>query len=276
MARHIACLTFDFDAVSGVIAEGLRSPTPISRGEFGVVGAARILGILERHGIKSTWFIPGHTLETYPEMSEKIVAAGHEIGHHGWTHMTPMQMSRDEEEAGLVRANAAIEKFSGSPARGYRSPAWDLSENTIELLIKHGFIYESSMMGHDCSPYYARTGDVVELEQPMRFGPETALIEMPISWSLDDYPHFEFEQTKNFRLQGLMAAGGVLQNWLDDFDYMTRSEEWGVLTYTCHPFVSGRGHRMLMLERLISGLQELGAAFLTMEEAVQEWSGSGP
>ena len=228
MARHIACLTFDFDAVSGVIAQGLWTPTPISRGEFGAVGAERILGLLARHGIKSTWFIPGHTLETYPEMSREIVAAGHEIGHHGWTHMSPVQMSRDEEEAGLVRANAAIEKISGRPARGYRSPAWDLSENSIELLIKHGFTYESSMMGHDCSPYYARTGDIIALDQPMRFGPETALIEMPISWSLDDYPHFEFVQTERYRLQGLMAAKGVLQNWLDDFDYMTENTEWGV------------------------------------------------
>ncbi len=275
MARHIACLTFDFDAVSGVIAQGLWTPTPISRGEFGAVGAERILGLLARHGIKSTWFIPGHTLETYPEMSREIVAAGHEIGHHGWTHMSPVQMSRDEEEAGLVRANAAIEKISGSPARGYRSPAWDLSENSIDLLIKHGFTYESSMMGHDCSPYYARTGDIIALDQPMRFGPETALIEMPISWSLDDYPHFEFVQTERYRLQGLMAAKGVLQNWLDDFDYMTENTEWGVLTYTCHPFVSGRGHRMLMLERLIEQLQELGAAFLTMEEAAGEWSRRG-
>lgn len=275
MARHIACLTFDFDAVSGVIAQGLHTPTPISRGEFGVVGAERMLSLLEGHGIKSTWFIPGHTLETYPDMSERVVAAGHEIGHHGWTHMTPVEMSRDEEEAGLVRANAVIEKISGRPARGYRSPAWDLSENSIELLLKHGFIYESSMMGHDCSPYYARTGDVISIDQPMRFGAETPLIEMPISWSLDDYPHFEFVQTKRYRLQGLMPTQSVLQNWLDDFDYMIQNTEWGVLTYTCHPFVSGRGHRMLMLERLIAGLQQLGAAFLTMEEAAGEWSGRG-
>lgn len=185
-------------------------------------------------------------------------------------------MSREEEEAGLVRANTAIEKISGRPARGYRSPAWDLSENSIDLLIKHGFIYESSMMAHDCSPYYARTGDTVTLDQPMQFGPETSLIEMPISWSLDDFPHFEFTQTEGFRVPGLMATAGVLQNWLDDFDYMTRTTEWGVLTYTCHhPFVSGRGHRMLMLERLIAGLRELGAAFLTMEEAAQEWARRG-
>ena len=120
--------------------------------------------------------------------------------------MSPVQMSRDEEEAGLVRANAAIEKISGRPARGYRSPSWDLSENSIELLIKYSFVYESSMMGHDSSPYYARTGDVITLDEPMRFGPESALIEMPISWSLDDFPHFEFYQTKGYHLQGLMAT----------------------------------------------------------------------
>ena len=271
MARHIACLTFDFDAVSGFISQGARSPTPISRGEFGVVGTARILDLLARHEIPSTWFIPGHTIETYPAMSEKIAAAGHEIGHHGWTHMSPVQMARDEEEAGLVRANEAIETLCGKRARGYRSPAWDLSENSIELLIKHGFAYESSMMGDDYTPYYARTGDVITLDEPMRFGPETSLIEMPISWSLDDFTHFEFLQAKNFHVPGLMATAGVLQNWLDDFDSMVRSTEWGALTYTCHPFVSGRGHRMLMLERLIAGLQDLGAAFLTMEQAAEEW-----
>jgi len=122
-------------------------------------------------------------------MSERITVAGHEIGHHGWSHTTPVTLSRDEEEAGLVRANEAIEALSGKRARGYRSPAWDLSENSIDLLIQHGFLYESSMMGHDCSPYYARTGDIVALDEPMHFGAETSLIEMPVSWSLNDFPH---------------------------------------------------------------------------------------
>jgi len=90
MARHIACLTFDFDAVSGVIADGTTAPTPVSRGEFGVVGAERMLSLLADNGIKSSWFIPGRTLETYPETSKKVVAAGHEIGDHGWTHMSPV------------------------------------------------------------------------------------------------------------------------------------------------------------------------------------------
>ena len=172
---HIACLTFDFDAVSGYIAQGQRSPTPISRGEFGLVGAERILALLQRHGIPATWFIPGHTIETYPAMSARIAEAGHEIGHHGWTHMTPVTMSRDEEEAGLQRGTDAIVKLCGRKPRGYRSPAWDLSENTIELLVTRGFLYESSMMGNDYTPYFARTGDVIALEEPMvNSGPRPA------------------------------------------------------------------------------------------------------
>lgn len=275
MPRHIVCLTFDFDAISGFIARGMTTPTPISRGEFGVVASERILALLRRYEIAATWFIPGHTLETYPEACRQVFAAGHEIGHHGWTHVPPANLSREQEEAGLVRANAAIRALTGREARGYRSPSWDLSPNTIGLLLKHGFLYESSMMGHDYLPYRAREGDVIELEKPAMLGPESPLIEMPISWTLDDYPHFEFVRTNTTILGGLKPAGGVLENWYDDFDYMTRLMDWGVITYTCHPYVIGRGHRMMMLERLIEKLRARGAVFLTMEDAAREWLARG-
>ena len=271
MACHIVCLTFDFDALSGFIARGMTTPTPISRGEFGAVASERILALLKRHGIESTWFIPGHTIETYPAACESVFAAGHEIAHHGWTHVPPANLTREEEEAGLIRGNEAIRQLTGKQARGYRSPAWDLSPHTIELLLKHGFLYESSMMGHDYLPYRARLGDVIELEKPAVFGRETDLVEMPISWTLDDYPHFEFIRTGSAILGGLKPASGVLENWYDDFDYMTRIMEWGIITYTCHPFVIGRGHRMLMLERLIEKLKARGAVFMTMEAAAREW-----
>jgi len=268
MPRHIACLTFDFDAMSGMIAWGLTSPTPISRGEFGAIGVQRILALLAKYRIKATFFIPGVVIGTYPKLCERIVAEGHEVGHHGWTHVPPSKMTPDQEEAGLVRGCEAIRRLCGQNPRGYRSPAWDLSPATAELLIRQNFLYESSMMGNDHHPYQVRTGDVISPDEPMQFGAETDLIEMPISWSLDDFPHFEF-----FRMPGLMATSGVLANWVDDFEYMTRSEDWGVLTYTCHPYVIGRGHRMMMLERLIHALLERGASFATMEEAAREYWG---
>ena len=270
--RHLVCLTFDFDAMSGFVARAMTTPTPISRGEFGVIGVGRILRLLRQHEIAGSWFIPGTVIETYPDVCAEIVAQGHEIGHHGWTHVPPANLSREEEAEGLIRGNEAIKRLTGQAALGYRSPSWDLSPHTVELLLDEGFLYESSMMGNDYSPYRARQGDVVHQDAPMEFGPETSLIEMPISWTLDDYPHFEFVRSGNSVLPGLMNANDVLENWTDDFAYMQRQNDWGVLTYTCHPYVIGRGHRMMMLERLVDALAERGATFVTLEQAAREYA----
>lgn len=273
MPRHIVCLTFDFDTQSGFIARGMTSATALSRGEFGLVGAQRILALLKAYGMRATWFVPGFTIESHPRACEAVVRDGHEVAHHSWAHVPPAQQTRAEEEADLVRANDAIARLTGRKARGYRSPSWDLSEHTIDLLIAHGFRYDSSLMGADYWPYRARRGDQAELGKPFRFGEETALIEMPISWSLDDYPHFEYMRNPNGSIQaGLMNATNVLENFVDDFTYMTRVQpDFGILTYTFHPHVIGRGHRMMMLERLIQKLMEGGAVFMTMEAAMHEW-----
>jgi peptidoglycan/xylan/chitin deacetylase (PgdA/CDA1 family) len=277
MARHLVCLTFDFDAMSGFIARGMTSPTPVSRGEFGAdVGAPRLLALLKKYRIATSWYIPGHTLETYPDRCKEVFDAGHEIGHHGWTHVPPALLTRAEEEEGLVRANEQIRKLTGRYARGYRSPSWDLSPHSVELLLKHGFAYDSSMMGDDYTPYRVRLGDVIELQKPAVFGKPTRLVEMPVSWTLDDYPHFEFIRTKDWILSGLMNTNLVLENWLNDFAYMKKAVKWGVITYTFHPFVIGRGGRMLMLEKLIRKLKDGGAVFTTLENAVAEYDKRAP
>ena len=170
----------------------------------------------------------------------------------------------------MERANEAIRRLTGHRARGYRSPSWDLSPNTVDLLLKNGFLYDSSLMGADYWPYRARRGDVAELGEPYRFGQETALVEMPISWSLDDYPHFEFLRTPQTVLPGLQSARAVMGNWLDEFRYMKKSVDWGILIYTMHPYVVGRGYRMLALEELVDTLAREGAVFMTMEDAAQE------
>jgi peptidoglycan/xylan/chitin deacetylase (PgdA/CDA1 family) len=271
--RHIVCLTFDFDTQSGFISRGMTTPTPLSRGEFGLTGARRILALLAANGIKATWFTPGFTIESHPAACEAVVAAGHEIAHHSWAHIPPAQQSRDEEEADLVRANDAIARLTGRKARGYRSPSWDLSEHTVDLLLAHGFRYDSSLMGADYWPYRARRGDRAELGKPFQFGETTDLIEMPISWTLDDHPHFEFIRTPAAVMPGLQPARIVMESWWDEFVYMRKSVEWGVLTYTMHPYVIGRGYRMLAFEGLLEKLARAGAVFMTMEEAAQEAQG---
>ena len=270
MSRHIVCITYDFDAQSGFIARGLTSPTPLSRGEFGAVASGRILDLHRTLDIPSTWFIPGFTIETYPKACEAVVQGGHEVAHHSWAHVAPASQSRDQEEADMVRANEAIKRLTGRYAIGYRSPAWDLSANTIDLLIKYGFEYDSSMMGADYMPYRARQGDVVQLGQPVIFGPESSLIEMPISWTLDDHPHFEYWRLPDTVNPGLQSPQTVMAGWLDEFRYFKKSFEWGVLTYTLHPYVIGRGYRMLAFEAFLQNLIKEGAVFMTMEQALQE------
>jgi peptidoglycan/xylan/chitin deacetylase (PgdA/CDA1 family) len=271
MPQHFVCLTFDLDNASPFIARGLTSPSMISRGDFGIVGTQRLLQLLRVHNIRATWFIPGHSIETYPACTSAVFEAGHEVAHHGWTHRPPAELGRELEERELVRGNEAIKRLTGQYARGYRSPSWDLSPFSVELLVQHGFSYDSSLMGHDYLPYQARKSDLVSLEEPLRYGTPTSLVEMPISWTLDDYPVFEYMRQANALQAGLMNASQVLENWFDDFVYMRDHFDWGVLTYTCHPHVIGRGHRMLMMGKLIGKLRDGGAAFLTMEQAVAEY-----
>ena len=270
MPRHIVCLSFDFDTMSAFIARGMTTPTPLSRGEFGAIGARRILDSLATRGVHATWFIPGFTIETYPAECEAIVAAGHEIGHHSWAHIPPAAQSRDEEEADLARANEAIARLCGRKALGYRSPSWDLSPHTLDLLLEHGFLYDSSLMGGDYWPYRVRRGDRCALGEPYHFGSETELLEMPIDWSLDDLPHFEYLRTTRAIHPGLQPARAVMDSWLDEFLYMKKTIDWGALTYTMHPYIIGRGYRMLAFEELVDRLVREGAVFMTMGAAARE------
>jgi peptidoglycan/xylan/chitin deacetylase (PgdA/CDA1 family) len=273
LPRHIACLSFDFDTWSGLVARGLDTPSPVSRGEFGVVGAGRILNLLASRGIKASWYVPGVVIKTYPDACGRVVKEGHEIGHHGWSHVPPAQLEAAREVDEFGRAVETIVELTGHKPKGYRSPSWDISDRTIDLILSHGMAYDSSMMAHDCHPYFARRGDVVKADAPMIFGETTNLVEIPISWSLDDFPHFEFLRSKDGLLPGLQNANGVLENWIADFEYMRRTEEWGALVYTFHPYVIGRGHRMTILEKLIDALTAMGAEFMTLDQLQTEFRG---
>ena len=253
-SRSTICLTFDFDAISIWIGPNRASvsPSAISRGEFGPIGVERILRLLDRKGIAATFFTPGHTAETYPDSVKAIVAAGHELGHHGYLHENPCALeTREQERDVLLRGLDALDRVAGIRPAGYRSPAWDNSPHTVDLLLENGFRYESSLMASDFTPYFCRTGDTIQQDGPCRFGASTELIEMPVNWLLDDYPHFEFMSWPEKINPGLSAGSKVEEIWGEEFQFMHAEVDNGVFTLTMHPQIIGRGHRMLMLERLI-------------------------
>ncbi len=271
MGSGTVCLTFDFDAVSLWISRNMLTPTPVSRGEFGAVAVPRLLNLLSGRGLPSTWFVPGHTIETYPEVCREIVAAGHEVGLHGYAHENVGTLDQGQEREMFRRAHGLVGDLSGVTPKGNRAPAWDLTPHTVEILLELGLVYDSSLMGNDYSPYRVRRGDEIPPHAPVRFGEETHLVELPVSWALDDYPNFEYLRLPNSIMSGLKSPADVFRNWTDDVAYMLRDFTDGVLVVTFHPQVIGRGHRMLGLERWLDELEQMGVQFGRMDAVAERF-----
>ena len=221
--------------------------------------------------------MPGHTIEAFPELAERIVQEGHEIGHHGYCHEDPKPLELAEERKILERGIELIERLAGVPPRGYRCPSGSFSENTLALLLEYGFLYDSSMMADDHTPYYCRVGDRAPPDAPYVFGRRIDLLEIPFAWHLDDHPYFEHVRSRQGINPGLSDPSRVYEVWAGDFDYLCHKLGQGVFTLTMHPQVIGRGHRLLMLERLIEHMRgSEGVRFTTMGEFAREWKRSHP
>jgi peptidoglycan/xylan/chitin deacetylase (PgdA/CDA1 family) len=257
---------------------GVRSPSALSRGEFGPrVGLPRVLAFLELEGITATFFVPGHTIETYPALSQDIVRRGHEIGHHGYLHERPVGLTRAEEGAALDRGLEALERTVGVRPSGYRAPGWELSDNTVSLLLERGFAYESSMMAQDFEFYRCRLGDEPTTDGPFVFGTEIDLVECPVSWSLDDMPQMEHSRPPLPPFQGLTSYETTLSLWCADFDYMVEYVTGGAFVLTLHPEVIGRGARMRVLEGLVRHMKSVtDVRFACLNEAVRDWRAANP
>jgi peptidoglycan/xylan/chitin deacetylase (PgdA/CDA1 family) len=273
------CLTFDFDAISAWAGTlGITSPSAVSRGEFSArVAVPRVLDILKREDVRATFFVPGITIEAWPDLCRRILDEGHEIGHHGYHHITPATLEEAAEREQLEQGLAAMDRcLGGHRAVGYRSPGAELSPNSTRLLAEYGFVYESSMSAQDFEPYWCRSGDVVELTGVARFGPEIELLEIPFSWSLDDFPQMEFVLTPNLLLEGLNDPEKCERMWLADLDYMVEEIPGGVFCMCFHPEVIGRGARIRVLERMIARGKQHGARFATARDAAADWMRGNP
>lgn len=260
------CLSFDFDGPSLWIQRGQTTPTPVSRGEFGAVAIPRILRLLDARDIATTFFIPAHTIETYPDECRSIAAAGHEIGLHGYSHELNATLGREQEQAILSRSAELITTLTGAAPAGYRAPSGEVTDQTLELLIEHDIVYDSSLMGHDYRPYRVRLGSELAADGPVRWGAETDLIELPWSWTGDDYVYLEFVTFRRMLMPGLRSAEEMFAIFAADVSWMVRDVEAGVATFVFHPQVIGRGHRLLALEAWLDRMIDLGISFNRMDD----------
>jgi len=273
--RLTVALTFDHDAISSEVRRG-DGPMTISRGEFGPrVGARRVLELLDREGIPSTWFVPGHTIETFPESVAAVVAAGHELACHGWLHEDLSTLTPDGERAVLARSVDVLIGITGQQPRGFRAPYWALSPHTLGIVQELGFSYDSSLMDDDVRLHRVRFGDEHDAAAgTSRLGVPGRLVEVPISWALDDWPHFE---PGTGGVGPMSAPSKVLEIWLEELRWAHEREPGGVLTITMHPEAIGRGSRMRLLERFVAEAKGLGGViFDRLDAVVERWSAVDP
>lgn len=251
-------LSFDFDAET-LWFRTMRQPFPgqMSRGEYGArVGVPRILALLEKYDLKATFFVPGWSADKYPHLVEQMVAGGHEIGHHGYEHEFVGNKGREAELDVLLKGTESLQRITGHAPVGYRSPAGNTGPHTLDLLLDHGFRYDSSLVGDD-NPYWLTT-------------PQSGrqLLEVPYSWEMDDAAHFFFSFSPYYA--GMSSQHKVYEIWEAEFDgaYADR----GFLGIVMHPQIIGRRSRMAMLERLIQHIRRhAGVWFATHAEVAEAW-----
>ncbi len=274
----------DVDAVAGWLGSygGEDSPDDISRGLFsGEVGSPRLLDLFDKTGLKTTWFIPGHSAETFPEQMRDVAKRGHEIGIHGYSHENPIAMTPEQEEAVLDKGIELVTEISGKRPTGYVAPWWEFSNVTNELLLKKGIKYDHSLMHNDFTPYRVRVGDKwtkidysakpEDWMKPLVRGEETDLIEIPANWYLDDLPPMMFIK-KSPNSHGFVNPRDIEQMWRDQFDWVYRNMDYAVFPITIHPDVSGRPQVLMMLERLIAHMKSHeGVRFVTMNEMADDF-----
>ncbi len=286
MTKDILCaFGVDVDAVGGWLGSygGENSPCDISRGMFaGEVGSMRLLTLFERWGIKTTWFIPGHSIETFPDQMKAVADAGHEIGMHGYSHENPIAMTRAQETAVMDKSIDLIERLCGRRPTGYVAPWWEFSPVTNELLLERGIKYDHSLMHNDFTPYRVRVGDswtkidfsrqAADWMKPLVRGTETDLIEIPASWYLDDLPPMMFIKAAP-NSHGFVNPRHLEEIWRDQFDWVYREMDYAVVTFTIHPDVSGKPQVLLMLERLYAYVTgHAGVRWHTFDEIADDFA----
>jgi peptidoglycan/xylan/chitin deacetylase (PgdA/CDA1 family) len=233
----VAVLSFDVDAESAILAAGRRyadHAMVMTHQAYGPqVGVPRILALLADFGLHATFFVPGLTADRYPQTVEQIAAAGHEIGHHSYSHLSPVDLGADGEREDFERALAALDRLGVKPS-GHRSALWEASWNTPALVAEYGLDYDSTLMDDD-KPYLLET-------------PKGTIVELPPHWSLDDWEQYAFLPRPPIGVN-IESPAKVLDLWRSELDAMARHGCLFMLTN--HPFLSGRPGRVETLRKLI-------------------------
>lgn len=252
-ARVAVLFSFDVDTETSWLRNGDTNVGGLSQGQYGSrVALGRILALLDEHEIPATFFGPAVSFTLAPEMIPAIQESGrHEIGVHGWIHERNAELPRDEEARLLGKAVERMTELMGTRPVGYRAPSWNFSDNTLDLLLEMGFLYDSSLMADDRP--YELTAD----------GEDTGLVELPVDWILDDAP------LMNPLGDRYANPRDVLQVYKDEFDIAY--DEGTTFVLTMHPKYIGHRSRIVVLRELIEYIRARPDIWFGTHESAVRW-----
>jgi peptidoglycan/xylan/chitin deacetylase (PgdA/CDA1 family) len=254
-AKCAVAITFDMDSDSLIHLEhptdGISRVSALSMLRYGPeVGVPRILETYKQLDMQQTFFVPAWCIENYPSVVKAMVGGGHEVAHHGYLHENPLDSSPEEELYWLRRSIKIIENITGQRPRGWRAPLYNFSDNSADLLIEEGFLYDASLMGDDI-PYVLKTD-------------KGELIELPSHWGMDDWPQFVQSMDLDYMMP-IKAASRGIEVFREEFDAMY--EFGGLWVGVWHPFATGRMARWRKVVELIEYMKSKGKVwFAKMED----------
>ncbi|EED22168.1 polysaccharide deacetylase family protein [Talaromyces stipitatus ATCC 10500] len=289
-------VTIDLDAVSGWLGTGY-SPENVladySAGFFAArVGVPRLVKMLQRVDIadKVTWFIPGHSAESFTEEVQQVVDTGCEIALHGYAHEGAYSLTVQQERDILEKCIQITKKLTGKRPVGYRAPLYQVRESTLDLLEEYGFEYDSSLTDHDCRPFFAPRRpplQPIDYSKPAsswmhpiptsslgdrRSSDRRPLVEIPCNYYMEDMTPMQFLPHVH-NSHGYVDVRSIEQMWKDRFLWIREHEESPIFTIIMHPDTSGMAHVIGMVERMIRWLQSYGdeVEFMQAGEMARWW-----
>ena len=252
-ASVAVALSFDSDHETIPLRNGETQPGKLSQGEYGSrVAVPRILRLLERHGAPATFFVPAVSALLHPEEIGACAGAGHEVALHGWIHEWNTTLDRSAERDLLLRSIDVLERLGGTRPTGIRTPSWDFSEHTLDLIREAGLTYDSSLMADD-DPY-----------ELLADGEPTGIVEIPVEWIRDDAPYLTMDRYTGTR--PYTPPRDLVQIWTDEFE-QARAER-GLFQLTMHPHVIGHRSRFVVLEQLMEHVVSSGSVWFARHDEV--------
>jgi peptidoglycan-N-acetylglucosamine deacetylase len=254
--RAAAMFTFDMDGEAVMLADHPETADYLdvmAHQRYGRVAIPRILRMLDRRRLRTTFFLPGWVAETWPDMARTVRDAGHEIGHHGYMHESVRGIDAATEEGYLLRGLEALDTVLGVRPVGYRPPSCDMNFRTPALVARHGFLYESGLMDSDW-PYKHTSG----------------LVELPMHWSLDDWNRYNY--VPGYASSPILRPSAVVDAWAEELDAIVAVG--GLFDLTMHPFISGRPARAAALESLIRRAQAMDGVWVAGADEIAAWVAS--